>query len=152
MCRFARSASPMLSRGTSSTRAGLRVAFSNVDILSFAVLYALCYALSGPRHLHRRRARLPLGCPSHVAAARLERNGIRRALPADAVSVARIHVESWKIAYRGIMPDDVIVRTDVAYRTKFWKERIADAAGRCSCSRSAACARLLPDHRIKRWG
>src|SRR5467141_2641741 len=101
---------------------------SNVDILSFAVLYALCYALSG-RVIFIGGV---LGCLSvvrrHVAAARLERNGIRRALPADAVSVARIHVESWKIAYRGIMPDEVIVRTDVAYRTEFWKERIADPA------------------------
>lgn len=51
---------------------------------------------------------------------------IRRALPADAPAVGRIHVESWNVAYRGIMPDDVIKRTDVAYRTKFWKEQIAD--------------------------
>jgi len=101
---------------------------SNVDLLLFAALYALCYALSG-RVIFIGGV---LGCLSvvrrHVAAARLERNGIRRALPADAVSVARIHVESWKIAYRGIMPDDVIARTDVAYRTTFWKERIADTA------------------------
>jgi len=40
--------------------------------------------------------------------------------------VARIHVESWNVAYRGIMPDDVIARTDLAYRTAFWTERIAD--------------------------
>lgn len=52
---------------------------------------------------------------------------IRRALPGDAEAVGRIHVESWKVAYRGIMPDDVIARTDLAYRTKFWAERIADA-------------------------
>ena len=42
---------------------------------------------------------------------------LRRALPADAHAVARIHVESWNVAYRGIMPDDVIARTDLAYRT-----------------------------------
>lgn len=51
---------------------------------------------------------------------------IRRALVADAETVGRIHVESWKVAYRGIMPDDVIARTDLAYRTALWKERIAD--------------------------
>jgi ribosomal protein S18 acetylase RimI-like enzyme len=62
----------------------------------------------------------------HITAARQERNGIRRAFRADAVSVARIHVVSWKIAYRGIMPEDVIARTDLAYRTKFWKEQIAN--------------------------
>jgi len=54
------------------------------------------------------------------------RVSLRRALPADAQTVGRIHVESWNVAYRGIMPDDVIARTDLAYRTKFWAERMAD--------------------------
>jgi ribosomal protein S18 acetylase RimI-like enzyme len=51
---------------------------------------------------------------------------LRRASPADAEAVGRIHVESWNVAYRGLMPDDVIAKTDLAYRTKFWAERIAD--------------------------
>ena len=51
---------------------------------------------------------------------------LRRALPEDAATVGHIHVESWNVAYRGIMPDDVIVRTDLSYRTQFWAERIAD--------------------------
>jgi ribosomal protein S18 acetylase RimI-like enzyme len=51
---------------------------------------------------------------------------LRRATPADAAVVGRIHVESWNVAYRGIMPDDVIARTDLAYRTAFWQERLAD--------------------------
>jgi ribosomal protein S18 acetylase RimI-like enzyme len=51
---------------------------------------------------------------------------IRRATPDDAAAIGRIHVESWNVAYRGIMPDDVIARTDLAYRTPFWAERIAD--------------------------
>ena len=51
---------------------------------------------------------------------------IRRAGSGDAETVGRIHVESWNVAYRGIMPDDVIARTDLAYRTRFWAERIAD--------------------------
>ena len=51
---------------------------------------------------------------------------IRLATPGDAPAVARIHVESWKVAYRGIMPDDVIARTDLAYRTHFWTERLAN--------------------------
>jgi ribosomal protein S18 acetylase RimI-like enzyme len=53
---------------------------------------------------------------------------IRRADLTDAGTVARIHVESWNVAYRGIMPDDVIARIDLAYRTAFWTERIADRA------------------------
>ncbi len=51
---------------------------------------------------------------------------LRIATAADAEAVARIHVESWAVAYRGIMPDDVIARTDMAYRTRMWRERIAD--------------------------
>jgi ribosomal protein S18 acetylase RimI-like enzyme len=51
---------------------------------------------------------------------------LRRATPADAAAVGRIHVESWNVAYRGIMPDDVIAKTDLAYRTQSWAERIAD--------------------------
>src|SRR5213593_2624709 len=54
------------------------------------------------------------------------RVSLRCALPEDAQTVGRIHVESWNVAYRGIMPDDVIASTDLAYRTKFWGERIAD--------------------------
>jgi ribosomal protein S18 acetylase RimI-like enzyme len=50
---------------------------------------------------------------------------IRVAGAADVAAVARIHVESWKVAYKGIMPDHVIERTDIAYRTAFWAERIA---------------------------
>ena len=51
---------------------------------------------------------------------------IRRALSDDATTVAHIHVESWNVAYRGIMPDELIARTHLAYRTAFWAERIAD--------------------------
>jgi ribosomal protein S18 acetylase RimI-like enzyme len=51
---------------------------------------------------------------------------IRRATAPDAETVGRIHVESWNVAYRGIMPDDVIAQTDLSYRTTFWAKRIAD--------------------------
>ena len=51
---------------------------------------------------------------------------LRRATLDDASAVGHIHVESWNVAYRGIMPDDVIARTDLAYRIRFWSERIAD--------------------------
>lgn len=51
---------------------------------------------------------------------------IRRAEPEDASVVGHIHVESWNVAYRGIMPDAFIAQTDLAYRTGFWAKRIAD--------------------------
>lgn len=50
---------------------------------------------------------------------------IRPAVPADAAAVGRIHVESWNVAYRGIVPDAEIAKMDLATRTTFWAERIA---------------------------
>jgi len=50
---------------------------------------------------------------------------LRVATAADAEALGRIHVESWKVAYRGIMPDDVIARTDLAFRTRLWTDRLA---------------------------
>lgn len=49
---------------------------------------------------------------------------IRVAGPADAQAVGRIHVESWNVAYRGLVSDEAIARMDLATRTKFWAERI----------------------------
>lgn len=31
---------------------------------------------------------------------------LRRAVPDDAMAVARVHVRAWQVAYRGVMPDD----------------------------------------------
>ncbi len=50
---------------------------------------------------------------------------IRLATVSDAASVGRVHVESWRVAYRGIMPDEKIARMDLPTRTAFWTERIA---------------------------
>jgi ribosomal protein S18 acetylase RimI-like enzyme len=50
---------------------------------------------------------------------------IRVATVPDAGSVARVHVESWNVAYRGIMPDEKIAKMDLATRTQFWAERLA---------------------------
>jgi len=33
---------------------------------------------------------------------------VRRAEPADALAVARVHVRSWQAGYRGLMPDDYL--------------------------------------------
>jgi ribosomal protein S18 acetylase RimI-like enzyme len=50
---------------------------------------------------------------------------VRVAQPADAPAVARIHVESWRVAYRGIMPDEIIERMNLAVRTERWSNFIA---------------------------
>jgi ribosomal protein S18 acetylase RimI-like enzyme len=52
-------------------------------------------------------------------------DAIRPASPADAPAVARIHVASWAVAYRSIMPDATIAKMDLARRTEYWAKFIA---------------------------
>lgn len=52
---------------------------------------------------------------------------MRRAVPEDASAIAQIHVRSWQVAYRGLVPDDVLDGLSVAQRERFW--RGASAAG-----------------------
>ena len=33
---------------------------------------------------------------------------LRDATPADALDIATVHVESWQVGYRGLMPDEVL--------------------------------------------
>jgi GNAT superfamily N-acetyltransferase len=53
---------------------------------------------------------------SHVA--------IRRAAPADARAIAAVHVTSWQVAYRGIVPDEVLDALSVEGRERGWRERL----------------------------
>lgn len=50
---------------------------------------------------------------------------IRRALPPDAPSIARVHVEAWRQSYRGLIPDDYLDRLDILARTRRHAERLA---------------------------
>ncbi len=47
---------------------------------------------------------------------------IRRALPADAEQIAHVHVETWRTAYRGIVPQHVLDSLDAAARAADWTE------------------------------
>jgi hypothetical protein len=40
-----------------------------------------------------------MGCVSTISVS------VRSAVPADAMEVARVHVHSWQVAYRGLLPD-----------------------------------------------
>jgi ribosomal protein S18 acetylase RimI-like enzyme len=50
---------------------------------------------------------------------------IRIAIPDDAKVIARVHVESEKAAYCGIIPDDVLASLSVEEQEVRWHERIA---------------------------
>ncbi len=53
---------------------------------------------------------------------------IRRATPADAVTIAGIHVRGWQWAYRGLLPDAVLDGLSVQAREEDWRGRLENDA------------------------
>jgi ribosomal protein S18 acetylase RimI-like enzyme len=51
---------------------------------------------------------------------------IREAVPGDAPGIARVHVESWRTTYAGIMPDDLLANLSVERRTEFWNRVLSE--------------------------
>jgi ribosomal protein S18 acetylase RimI-like enzyme len=51
---------------------------------------------------------------------------IREATAADVPQMARVHVEGWRSAYRGILPDAVLDGLSVELRQQMWGERLDD--------------------------
>ncbi len=49
---------------------------------------------------------------------------IRAATPTDAVAIATVNVQSWRVAYRGQLPDDVLDGLSIDDRTRFWSEAL----------------------------
>jgi ribosomal protein S18 acetylase RimI-like enzyme len=50
---------------------------------------------------------------------------VRPATPADADEIAAVHVATWRHAYAGLLPDDVLAGLDVTQRADRWRERIS---------------------------
>lgn len=53
---------------------------------------------------------------------------IRRARPEDARGIAAVHVESWRSAYAGILPDRVMVQMSVDQKAVSWRRQIEATA------------------------
>lgn len=51
---------------------------------------------------------------------------IRTAVLADALAIARVHVETWKTSYKGIVPDAVLEKLSVETRLPRWQELLSD--------------------------
>lgn len=49
---------------------------------------------------------------------------LRDAAPADAHAIAHVLVRSWRAAYRGLLPDDVLAGLSVPDRDRFWSEAL----------------------------
>lgn len=54
---------------------------------------------------------------------------LAHATPDDAAAIAALHAESWRNAYRGMLPDQYLDEEITAERAAFWKERF-DAPAR----------------------
>lgn len=52
---------------------------------------------------------------------------VRRATAADASQIARVHVSTWRDAYRGIVPEEHLNGLDEAERAQVWHRRLADS-------------------------
>lgn len=57
---------------------------------------------------------------------------IRQATTADVAAVARVHVESWEAAYRGLMPDAVIDSFTLDGRIEQWGRFLASPGARAA--------------------
>ena len=51
---------------------------------------------------------------------------IRKAKFEDAASISKVHVDSWRTTYKGIIPDDFLNNLSYEKRTETWKENIAE--------------------------
>jgi GNAT superfamily N-acetyltransferase len=53
---------------------------------------------------------------------------VRAAVPGDARAIATVHVDSWRVAYRGLLPDDYLAGLTPEQRTGLWTGILADPA------------------------
>jgi ribosomal protein S18 acetylase RimI-like enzyme len=51
---------------------------------------------------------------------------IRDALQTDAAGIARVHVNSWRTTYRGIVPDQVLDSLSLERREQYWHDLLSD--------------------------
>jgi ribosomal protein S18 acetylase RimI-like enzyme len=54
---------------------------------------------------------------------------VREATRADASAIARLHLDNWRIAYRGIVPDDLLDTITVESRRQHWDGVLAEPGG-----------------------
>ena len=57
----------------------------------------------------------------------VNRATVRPATPSDAEAIAIVHVDSWRAAYRGIVPDEILAGLSVERRAAGWRETIESA-------------------------
>jgi ribosomal protein S18 acetylase RimI-like enzyme len=56
-------------------------------------------------------------------------NGVRAARPADAEAIGRIHSESWRLTYAGLVSPRYLATLDEEPLTERWRQRLSGAPG-----------------------
>jgi ribosomal protein S18 acetylase RimI-like enzyme len=51
---------------------------------------------------------------------------VRPATAADAARIARVHIESWQTAYRGLVPRSILDGLSTERRSEFWSRRLLE--------------------------
>jgi len=51
---------------------------------------------------------------------------IRRAELNDAPDISKVHVDSWRTTYKGIIPNDFLNNLSYEQRTELWKRNISE--------------------------
>ena len=54
---------------------------------------------------------------------------IRQATMADVAAIARVHVESWRTTYKGLLPDDYLANLTYEQREPLWREILSKPVG-----------------------
>jgi GNAT superfamily N-acetyltransferase len=68
---------------------------------------------------------------------------LRDATPADAPALAAVQVASWRAAYRGLMPDEVLAGLSVPDIERVWSDRFTDRPPRTSVVVATEVRRLV---------
>ena len=55
----------------------------------------------------------------------------------DVAAIAKVHVATWRTAYRGLLPDDFLASLDEAGYAERWRRTVADAGGRVYVAENA---------------
>jgi GNAT superfamily N-acetyltransferase len=54
---------------------------------------------------------------------------IREATIADVAAIAKVHAESWRTTYKGLLPDDYLANLTYEQREPLWREILSKPAG-----------------------
>ncbi|MCR4402641.1 MAG: GNAT family N-acetyltransferase [Firmicutes bacterium] len=73
---------------------------------------------------------------------------IRKATPADAPILARVHVDTWRATYKGIIADSYLARLDYRAGEDRWKASLASLADAPDSDSSRGLTVLVAEHEV----